>query len=60
ARQLLRDTELSVAEIAARLGYGEPSAFHRAFLKLAGTTPAGFRRDALSPPASTAGTAARR
>ena len=60
ARQLLRDTDLSVAEIAARLGYGEPSAFHRAFLKIAGTTPAAFRRDALSPPASTAGTAARR
>ncbi|WP_199261144.1 AraC family transcriptional regulator [Paracoccus binzhouensis] len=46
ARQLLRDTNLSVAEIAARLGYGEPSAFHRAFLKLAGTTPAAFRREA--------------
>ncbi|GLK64174.1 MULTISPECIES: AraC family transcriptional regulator [Paracoccus] len=59
AREFLRDTDLSVAEIAARLGYGEPSAFHRAFLKIAGTTPAAFRRDALSQPASTAGTAAR-
>ncbi|WP_323033147.1 AraC family transcriptional regulator [Paracoccus sp. (in: a-proteobacteria)] len=54
ARQLLRETGLSVAEIAARLGYGEPSAFHRAFLKLTGTTPAAFRREALSPPPSTA------
>ncbi|MTH36190.1 helix-turn-helix domain-containing protein [Paracoccus limosus] len=46
ARQLLRDTGLSVAEIAERLGYGEPSAFHRAFLKHIGTTPAAFRREA--------------
>lgn len=45
ARTLLRDTALSVAEIAARLGYAEPSAFHRAFLKLAGQSPAAWRRD---------------
>lgn len=57
ARELLRDTRLSMAEIAHRLGYGEPSAFHRAFLKQAGMTPGAFRR--LTPPAPTAGTAAR-
>ncbi|WP_026155470.1 AraC family transcriptional regulator [Paracoccus sp. N5] len=58
ARQLLRDTPLSVAEIAHRLGYGEPSAFHRAFLKQAGIPPGAFRR--LSPPAPTAESAAPR
>lgn len=58
ARELLRDTTLSVAEIAGRLGYGEPSAFHRAFLKQTGATPAACRR--LSPPEPTAESAARR
>lgn len=33
------DQELSVAEIAALLGYGETSAFHRAFKRWNGTTP---------------------
>ncbi|MGQ3676524.1 AraC family transcriptional regulator [Xanthobacter sp. TB0139] len=46
AQQMLRETNLSVAEIASRLGYGEPSAFHRAFQKMAGTSPASFRRTA--------------
>ena len=43
ARQMLTDGTAPVAEIAARLGYAEPSAFHRAFLKWSGTTPAAFR-----------------
>lgn len=34
---------LSVAEIAADLGYSEPSAFHRAYRKWTGTTPAAAR-----------------
>jgi AraC-like DNA-binding protein len=34
----------SVGEIAARLGYAEPSAFHRAFRGWTGKTPAAFRR----------------
>ncbi|UXU76309.1 MULTISPECIES: AraC family transcriptional regulator [unclassified Paracoccus (in: a-proteobacteria)] len=58
ARQLLRQSRASIAEIAAQLGYGEPSAFHRAFLKLAGTTPAAYRR--ANRPTSTAESAARR
>lgn len=44
AQQLLQTTDLSVAEIATRLGYDEPSAFYRAFLKANGTTPAVYRR----------------
>lgn len=43
ARQMLTETDARVAEIANRLGYAEPSAFHRAFLKWTGQTPAGFR-----------------
>jgi AraC-like DNA-binding protein len=42
--QALRGHKLSVAEIAAELGFTEPSAFHRAFRKWTGTSPA-FRRD---------------
>ena len=48
ARQMLREGDARVAEIAARLGYAEPSAFHRAFLKWTGQTPAAFR--AANPP----------
>lgn len=43
ARRLLVESQARVAEIATRLGYAEPSAFHRAFLKWSGTTPAAFR-----------------
>lgn len=43
ACRLLDDSQDSVAAIAAQLGYAEPGAFHRAFLKLAGTTPSGYR-----------------
>ena len=35
-----------VAEIAADLGYAEPSAFHRAFRKWTGQSPGAFRRAA--------------
>ena len=43
AQTLLRQKQASVAEIAIRLGYAEPSAFHRAFLKWSGMTPSAFR-----------------
>lgn len=45
AQRLLRDTSETVARIATLLGYTEPSAFHRAFVKWAGVTPLAFRRD---------------
>ncbi|WP_347265782.1 AraC family transcriptional regulator [Paracoccus sp. (in: a-proteobacteria)] len=50
ARDLLRDSRLSVAEIAARLGYAEPSAFHRAFRKLTGLSPAAWRHQTAAAP----------
>lgn len=45
AQSLLRGRTLSVAEIAAELGFTEPSAFHRAFRKWTGTSPGAFRRE---------------
>jgi len=44
AQSLLRESTLGVGEIASELGFAEPSAFHRAFRKWTGTTPASFRR----------------
>lgn len=44
AQRLLRDGTESIAQIAAALGYTEPSAFHRAFFKWTGMTPLAFRR----------------
>ncbi|MBI5258913.1 MAG: AraC family transcriptional regulator ligand-binding domain-containing protein [Burkholderiales bacterium] len=44
ALALLGEGRLSVAEIASRLGYEDASAFHRAFRRRAGTTPAAARR----------------
>lgn len=45
AQALLRESELSVADIASEVGFSEPSAFHRAFRKWTGASPAAFRRD---------------
>jgi AraC-like DNA-binding protein len=43
AQEALRDPTRSVGEVAWLLGYAEPSAFHRAFRRWTGTTPARFR-----------------
>ncbi|MFB2531634.1 AraC family transcriptional regulator [Paracoccus sp. p3-h83] len=43
AQALLTGGDLPVAEIAAELGYSEPSAFHRAFRNWTGTSPGAFR-----------------
>lgn len=48
ARTLLLDPRLGLAEIAHRLGYSQPSAFHRAFRRAFGTTPRQFRLAARS------------
>jgi AraC-like DNA-binding protein len=44
AMRLLDRPELTVAEIGYRLGFSEPSAFHRAFKRASGQTPLEYRR----------------
>jgi AraC-like DNA-binding protein len=46
AATLLHDTSLTVALVAARVGYTSEAAFSRAFRQLYGTPPARWRRDA--------------
>jgi AraC-like DNA-binding protein len=43
ACQLLLDTELPIAEIAARLGYANAPTFTRAFCRWSGSSPAAWR-----------------
>ena len=45
AQQELSRGRRSVADIACDLGFAEPSAFHRAFRKWFGATPAAYRRE---------------
>lgn len=45
AKQLLRETDTNVAEIAYKLGYATPSHFNREFKSLEGITPTAFRRN---------------
>ena len=42
---LLRDTDLSVADIAAAVGYENAGFFYRRFSELYGCTPAAYRRE---------------
>ena len=39
----LQDSRRSIAEIATRVGFAEPSAFHRAFRKWTGMRPTDYR-----------------
>jgi len=43
AKALLADPRLGLARIAFRCGFSEASAFHRAFRRIAGTTPRRYR-----------------
>ena len=45
AQQLLRDTRVPVTQVAAALGYGDPTVFTRAFTRWTGRTPSRFRTD---------------
>lgn len=44
AARLLRESPLSIGEVAYLIGYSEPAPFHRAFKRWFGTTPQDFRR----------------
>ncbi|MFY1707876.1 helix-turn-helix domain-containing protein [Tritonibacter scottomollicae] len=44
AQRLLRDTDLSVADVAARLGFSDQSHFTKVFRDVSGHTPASWRR----------------
>ena len=45
AAQLLRSTDLTVGQVAARVGYASRSQFSRAFVAVLGDTPTAFRRE---------------
>jgi len=45
ARRLLDEPDTTIQAIADRLGFSEPSAFHRAFKRWTGQTPGQFRSD---------------
>jgi AraC-like DNA-binding protein len=44
AKQLLRDTKISIESIASRLGYASTTAFNRAFAQWEGVPPGAWRR----------------
>ncbi|RDI68110.1 AraC family transcriptional regulator [Nocardia pseudobrasiliensis] len=44
AKRLLRDTELSIDQIAPRCGFGSPGALSTAFLRHTGTRPSVYRK----------------
>jgi AraC-like DNA-binding protein len=46
ATEALLEAKTGIADLATALGFSEPSAFHRAFRKWTGVSPARFRRDA--------------
>jgi AraC-like DNA-binding protein len=48
AKQMLRDGDCSISEVAARVGYDSEAAFNRAFKRSAGAPPASWRKRAVS------------
>lgn len=51
-RRALRQTQLSFAEIAHKLGFAHPPAFHRAVRRWFGTTPSAYREAATAHPSA--------
>jgi len=45
AINFLCNSSMAINDIASRLGFSEPSTFHRAFKKWTGTTPGAYRRE---------------
>ena len=52
ARRALRDTQLGISELAHRLGFAHPPAFHRAFRRWFGVTPNMYREVKSEHPAA--------
>jgi AraC-like DNA-binding protein len=48
AMRYLHERQIAIAEVAFLLGFSEASTFHRAFRRWSGTTPAAYRKTALS------------
>ena len=44
SKKLLKETESSVSDIAAAVGFGDTNNFIRYFKRLVGTTPGNYRR----------------
>ena len=49
AEEFLRNTSLSIEEVASRIGFSEASNFRKAFRKWTGHAPGSFREAARSP-----------
>jgi AraC-like DNA-binding protein len=49
AKALLRDPDLSVSDVAARVGYGYPANFAKVFRHHVGVSPRTYRRDRIAP-----------
>jgi AraC-like DNA-binding protein len=52
AKRALRDTQLAIGELAHRLGFAHPPAFHRAFRRWFGVTPNAYREIKSEHPAA--------
>ena len=50
SERALRDTDTTIAALAAGLGYGSESSFSHAFARITATTPGRYRRARLPPP----------
>ncbi len=49
AKQMMRDGEVNIQDVATRVGYESEAAFSRAFKRATGSPPAAWRRECLRP-----------
>ena len=48
AKELMKDSDLTVKDICAKVGYADPNYFSRIFKKTVGETPTEYRTEILS------------